>query len=204
MLPCNLPYNRIPGRLVCDMVRRSEDSTWISNTNVISMCRLLQVTHLGMVCLPSAITPTPYSVNNMSHLLPLMTPRQTLNLSGPSLQPSTGIQPQFDNPPHRNDVAIPIIITCIVLSSVLFTVRLSSKVISGEFYLRDCELSCHPLLVDVHLPPFNFQGLTCTSSNRFSICAYNYHRVFRKPFSLSLISNLRRSSTGLTSTTAGA
>ncbi|ROW12542.1 hypothetical protein VMCG_00505 [Cytospora schulzeri] len=73
----------------------------------------------------------------MSHAPSLIIPREALNLSGPSLQPPAGVQPQLDNPPNRNDVAVPVIVTCIVVSSVLILVRIYSKLISKEFHLRD-------------------------------------------------------------------
>ncbi|KAI3390413.1 hypothetical protein diail_9732 [Diaporthe ilicicola] len=64
-------------------------------------------------------------------------PRQELDLSGPSLEPPVGVIPDLDHPPNLNYIAYPVILICVVLSSIFVLTRLYSKFVAADLFIRD-------------------------------------------------------------------
>ena len=58
----------------------------------------------------------------------------------PSIQPPDGIIPNFDNPPTRNDVGIPVVTIMLLLVTITGLLRLYSRVcVPKVLKLEDCE-----------------------------------------------------------------
>lgn len=65
--------------------------------------------------------------------------RQEPDLRGPSLEPPDGVIPDLEHSPNLNYIAYPVLVICIVLSSIFTLIRLYSKFIAANFFARDGE-----------------------------------------------------------------
>ncbi|KAI0886537.1 uncharacterized protein GGS22DRAFT_158110 [Annulohypoxylon maeteangense] len=59
------------------------------------------------------------------------------NLDGPAIQPPTGITPNFDNPPNKNNLVRVVLILFIVITSVSVLIRMYSRIMLKKVKITD-------------------------------------------------------------------
>ena len=55
--------------------------------------------------------------------------RQALNMDGPSLMPPVGVEPNFNNPPNKNEMAAWVDFVSLALVAVFVTLRFCSRLV---------------------------------------------------------------------------
>jgi hypothetical protein len=63
----------------------------------------------------------------------------SIDLNGPTIPSPDGVY-ELNSPPNGNDIAIPVITLCAVLSAILYLLRFYAKFATRRFNSADCKL----------------------------------------------------------------